>query len=1370
MIEVTTEDIVVDIVNDIDVSSTGNIDVVVEDNNELDITVAKKEFVIVGDDIYVPILYEDVPQWMKDLVSLSVNQAIEGVSTSNLDQLNSMLSEFATSYVPLNQYTQSILDLSNADVSLHAVIETLNSNYEDGITSANSQIITLQQTKASKDEVLTQVIETISAQLTDDTSDIGAIIARLDQAIVSSNQSSALSYQAITATLESMDGEISGNATAINTLSSYVGVVDGAVTGTGLLADVAILQKQNDGIIETTSGTYKVMLNPQDPNTAQLVTTAEPYASWKASETPGSIDNRLAHIGDVYIEYVSNANGMKEYVASYKFIRTAVDSTSPYATDSEGFTWALVVDQAAQDAYEQALNAFDLADDKRRVFVNTPYVPYDVGDLWLVQAGASIIGTTQGGRVIQAGDMLRCAETKTGTGLYEHNDWIPADNYRESMEAIKSNLQEQIDGKVDTYYQGTVPTGMTVLNNGDYWYCTTDISTYKKGKVYKYVHATTSWVETADVSRYAFDTADGKASIFTSTNVPTTGYKVNDMLIVIGSFNNGTATFSDGVVLSSTTTRTTGFTISDWVKKINDTEDLDDFVGNIYQPEINTLKAQVDAKIEYWFQTTDPKSAWTTDEERAKHNGDVWYNTTPGNNISQYYSSSTNSWNLISDKAALDAITAANAARQLADSKVEVRYGTAAQRDTTSNAWTDAEKTSNIGDLWIISDEGDDQNKQFRWTGTGWFDIRDKKIISNASAITALKSYVAMNGHTAGGSTSLLQDLNAEISAGTTKVDSKFKYDSTLSVDGINYNSGFGLATSLTSGSGLTTGQSEFWIKADKFKLMSADGSKKSSYSPFTVDATTGDITFNGKVSFNSINNAPSVSSNLLYNSEPSISGGTRGYVLGYNDTGITAVIGQNVGDWAPSGSSSIYIHSTGTPAPNTVFEINSEKKIPIVGGKPYCAYAYFGAHRCTAQLIIGFYDASGNIIQFINGPDAPAAGGGKSLSGYALSIIKVVAPSNAASVLMIYRGKNTTSVNPHVFVVRSYLGVIDSVNSETPEWSEGTSVTYTPSNVVSDINNGNTTTINGGRITTGSVTANQINTTGLIAENISANEIVGKTITGGSISGAIIEGSIIKASYLDLNGQLKVLTDYIISVAMYNANPSLYTDAVYISVYNNYRIPTLSVVKESNSVFTNIYSAGSIYNGSIFSYSTANAGTLLKAQKIRPPVTVLENTDIISSVSYKPWWYNINYHVCNHFRLSLNGITLIEVHVAYQSRAGGPDGNLEYSVTNISGNLISPINITRHIYSDSTYIPLVYNLDLGIKDVVLQHTCTTGGGAGYGWNYDFNTEIKITLNSGTRIMPFDWTSGNIKFEQLVDAHGSNSFTLKNIQITNLDL
>ena len=376
--------------NRIDVESVGTVevvvgnaaDVVVADDHALDITVTKKEYKIVGDEVYIAKLYEDAPQWMKDLVQLVVDNTMETESVMLRNDLIEQLNRFATSYVPLNQYTQSILDLSNADTSMHATLETLNSNFNDGLDTANSQIINLQLTKASKTEVATKVIETLAAQLATPTSELGAIIGNLQQAIVTGDSANASSITALTSTLE---GEVDARATATEYLNTYVGInSSGAATGTGMLADLEILQKQNDGVIETTTGTYDVMLNPQNPDLAQLVTTAEPYATWTAADISGQ-DVRLSHIGDVYIKYADTVNGAKEYVGSYKFIKTVVDTTSPYATDSEGFTWALIVDQAAQDAYEQALQARDLADNKRRVFVGlgattTPSVPYDQGD------------------------------------------------------------------------------------------------------------------------------------------------------------------------------------------------------------------------------------------------------------------------------------------------------------------------------------------------------------------------------------------------------------------------------------------------------------------------------------------------------------------------------------------------------------------------------------------------------------------------------------------------------------------------------------------------------------------------------------------------------------------------------------------------------------------------------------------------------------------------------------------------------------------------------------------------------------------------------------------------------------------------------
>ena len=230
MIEVEVHNTDVEVVSEIGVESTGNVTAEVVDLGDLDITVAKKEYVITGDSIYVPVLYEDAPQWMKDLVSLTVDVSIETANASTLAQLSSILATFATSYVPLNQYTQSINSLALADTNMQAVVETLNSNFNDGLNLANSQIINLQTTKASKTEVVTQVVDTLAAQLTTPDSDIGAVISNINQAIANEATARANSFNVLNTSLGNVGENVAGNSTAISGLQSSVTNINGTLT------------------------------------------------------------------------------------------------------------------------------------------------------------------------------------------------------------------------------------------------------------------------------------------------------------------------------------------------------------------------------------------------------------------------------------------------------------------------------------------------------------------------------------------------------------------------------------------------------------------------------------------------------------------------------------------------------------------------------------------------------------------------------------------------------------------------------------------------------------------------------------------------------------------------------------------------------------------------------------------------------------------------------------------------------------------------------------------------------------------------------------------------------------------------------------
>ena len=301
-------------------------------------------------------------------------------------------------------------------------------------------------------------------------------------------------------------------------------------------------------------------------------------------------------------------------------------------------------------------------------------------------------------------------------------------------------------------------------------------------------------------------------------------------------------------------------------------------------------------------------------------------------------------------------------------------------------------------------------------------------------------------------------------------------------------------------------------------------------------------------------------------------------------------------------------------------------------------------------------------------------------------------------------------------------------------------------------------TIINGGYVNTSllqtnSIVASKINTVGLIAENISANEIVGKNITGGLIRGARIEGAVIMASYLDLDGQLEVLTNYHITVSMYNANPSLYTDAISISGSNEYRIPSLSMIRESTVGYYITY-ATTIY-GLMSSYNTANAGNNLKAVKVNPSFLCTSQFSLFTSVCSDTGSSPAGTR--NHFILSLNGVNLLTYVVSS-----------DYGTTyvSISGTYFATKSYSFPIMIE-TPASYSYTLDIGFALISLSFsfvngssTVQDGGGDGSMTTILPNTlTVSATVLTGEKVLPFNWTSGRITFQQVTPAASSNVYT-----------
>lgn len=120
-----------------------------------------------------------------------------------------------------------------------------------------------------------------------------------------------------------------------------------------------------------------------------------------------------------------------------------------WTKSGSSYSWVEITDTATVEALAKAGKAQDTADSKRRVFVSTPYPPYDIGDLW-------VQGTS--------GDIMRC-KTARASGSYYASDWVKASKYTDD-----SSLNNFINGdfkqlKQDAVMKETIIEGGYLKNS-----------------------------------------------------------------------------------------------------------------------------------------------------------------------------------------------------------------------------------------------------------------------------------------------------------------------------------------------------------------------------------------------------------------------------------------------------------------------------------------------------------------------------------------------------------------------------------------------------------------------------------------------------------------------------------------------------------------------------------------------------------------------------------------------------------------------------------------------------------------------------------------------------------------------------------------
>ena len=694
---------------------------------------------------------------------------------------------------------------------------------------------------------------------------------------------------------------------------------------------------------------------------------------------------------------------------------------------------------------------------------------------------------------------------------------------------------------------------------------------------------------------------------------------------------------------------------------------------------------------------------------------------------------------------------------------------------------------------------------------------------AGASTGTGLSGYLeGTDGQIGSAGSKLINDV--ALKAG--EVENKFAYNSTVTLNGVAHNSGFGLATSINSAS-IPEGDSQFWVSANEFKVVGANQTADAQ-GPFTVNTTTGDITFRGKVTFNSgqigtIDEAIAqvvetvsvgdkninITDNLIPTTSLVADANNSGYQfvgspVKSNTAGFSSFAEPQISMIVSDEVYSLYVDEMTIPyyyrfAVKGLVDNADLSKFKIVTVDSSNVVTYSTVIATMSEALVGaeWYEIDG-IINPVGGDTAVASGSIRKSDGTKIGTVNNFAlPSGSVKLLLGWYGeciisrmklaKITADTLTGNYVTQDYVdnGINSKVSSATTDEiaeklgyiGEGTYSAYEKMAMAAALGQ---TIINGGYLRTSlieanSIVANQINTVGLVAENISTNELNGMVINGAKINGAVI-----KASYLDLDGEIEVLTNYHLcmtqakldaviaaggtgqlytnSTLMPDAIPIKLTDINGVESIDEYRIPSISRVTEIPGSVSN----GTVLNGRIRSYNTYNAGSNMKAVKKRPifsnsssmfiyiadSYTSSENNTVLRLGSKNVVTFSFSqYETYDGISFTLN-ITNNITGVSSSYQVSNHIDTLNTTLNNLP--IIGNINISMSSDYRYVYIPGWYDNDGNWN----QGTSRWGGSA----------IIEITLSGGSGELPFDWNNSS----DIINISGTGTYSLSGIAINNM--
>ena len=281
------------------------------------------------------------------------------------------------------------------------------------------------------------------------------------------------------------------------------------------------MSKLFETLNDTLNEKYNYLLNQDDKKAETWYQSGDPSVDWTTDEL------KARHKGDLWY----NTNDQKTYIFT-------------------GESWELTKTTPPDDV-------FDKIDGKAQIFVAQPKSPYAVGDLWFNSATS---------------DIMTCVKARNTIGEFDSTEWEKRNKYTDDSTLTDfinntyttdiGNIQDQIDGKIETFRQETDPsTAWTTAENkkkhiGDLWYNTATNETF--------MYNGTGWSPVAGtVPDEVWGKIDSKCQIFTAQPKPP--YNKGDLWFV----------GSSGDILTCTTARKDGesYVETDWTKQNKYTDD-----------------------------------------------------------------------------------------------------------------------------------------------------------------------------------------------------------------------------------------------------------------------------------------------------------------------------------------------------------------------------------------------------------------------------------------------------------------------------------------------------------------------------------------------------------------------------------------------------------------------------------------------------------------------------------------------------------------------------------------------------------------------------------------------------------------------------